>query len=110
MKYIKLIIFFVLLNTSAFSKVLDQAIVIIENDVITQTEYQKRLRFILNQYQLSGQQPPQDKEAFYKQSELSLCDAYDYASSVMVENMLKFDAKEGIDAFIDKRYPNWEDK
>ncbi len=67
MKYIKLIIFFVLLNTSAFSKVLDQAIVIIENDVITQTEYQKRLRFILNQYQLSGQKPPQDKEAFYKQ-------------------------------------------
>ena len=29
------------------------------------------------------------KEAFYKQSEMSLCDAYDYASSVMVENMLK---------------------
>ena len=43
MKYIKLIIFFVLFNTNAFSKILDQAIVIIENDVITQTEYQKRL-------------------------------------------------------------------
>ena len=67
MKYIKLIIFFVLFNTTAFSKILDQAIVIIENDVITQIEYQKRLRFILNQYQLTGQQPPQDKEAFYKQ-------------------------------------------
>ena len=67
MKYIKLIIFFVLFNTAAFSKILDQAIVIVENDVITQIEYQKRLRFILNQYQLTGQQPPQDKEAFYKQ-------------------------------------------
>ena len=67
MKYIKLIIFFVLFNTAAFSKILDQAIVIVENDVITQIEYQKRLRFILNQYQLNGQQPPQDKEAFYKQ-------------------------------------------
>ena len=50
------------------------------------------------------------KEAFYKQSELSLCDAYDYASSVMVENMLKKDAEEGIDAFINKRVPHWEDK
>ena len=50
------------------------------------------------------------KEAFYKQSEMSLCDAYDYASSVMVENMLKKDAEEGIDAFINKRIPHWEDK
>ena len=50
------------------------------------------------------------KGAFYKQSEMSLCDAYDYASSVMVENMLKKDAEEGIDAFINKRIPHWEDK
>ena len=50
------------------------------------------------------------KGAFYKQSEMSLCDAYDYASSVMVENMLKKDAEEGIDAFINKRVPHWEDK
>ena len=41
---------------------------------------------------------------------MSLCDAYDYASSVMVENMLKKDAKEGIDAFINKSEPHWEDK
>ena len=49
------------------------------------------------------------KEAFYKQSEMSLCDAYNYASSVMVENMLKKDAEEGIDAFINKRVPHWKD-
>ena len=67
MKFKLLIIFFLLFNTVAFSKILDQAIVIIENDVITQTEYQKKLRFILNQYQLTGSQPPQDMEAFYKQ-------------------------------------------
>ena len=67
MKFKLLIIFFLLFNTIAFSKILDQAIVIIENDVITQTEYQKKLRFILNQYQLTGSQPPQDMEAFYKQ-------------------------------------------
>ena len=67
MKFKLLIIFFLLFNAVAFSKILDQAIVIIENDVITQTEYQKKLRFILNQYQLTGSQPPQDMEAFYKQ-------------------------------------------
>ena len=50
------------------------------------------------------------KEAFYKQWDMKLSDAYDYASKVMVQNMLKLDAKEGIDAFIDKREPNWKDK
>ena len=50
------------------------------------------------------------KEAFYKQINMTLSDAYDYASNVMVENMLKLDAKEGIEAFINKRKPNWKDK
>ena len=50
------------------------------------------------------------KEAFYKQIDMTLSEAYDYASNVMVENMLKFDAEEGIDAFINKRNPNWQDK
>ncbi len=50
------------------------------------------------------------KEAFYKQIDMTLSEAYDYASSVMVENMLKLDAEEGIDAFINKRNPNWHDK
>ena len=50
------------------------------------------------------------KEAFYKQLDMKLSDAYDYASKVMVQNMLKLDAKEGINAFIDKREPKWKDK
>ena len=50
------------------------------------------------------------KEAFYKQNNMNLSDAYDYASNVMVENMLKLDAEEGIEAFINKRKPNWQDK
>ena len=50
------------------------------------------------------------KEAFYKQIDMKLSDAYDYASKIMVQNMLKLDAKEGIDAFIDKREPSWKDK
>jgi enoyl-CoA hydratase/carnithine racemase len=47
------------------------------------------------------------KEAFYRQAEMGLADAYDYASRVMVENMLAKDAQEGIGAFIDKRKPEW---
>jgi enoyl-CoA hydratase/carnithine racemase len=47
------------------------------------------------------------KAAFYRQAELSLEDAYAYASDVMVRNMLARDAAEGIDAFLDKRVPVW---
>jgi enoyl-CoA hydratase/carnithine racemase len=50
------------------------------------------------------------KEAFYKQLDMTLSKAYDYASNVMVKNMLKLDAEEGIDAFINKRAPSWQDK
>jgi len=47
------------------------------------------------------------KEAFYRQIELGLEDAYAYASDVMTRNMLARDAEEGIDAFIEKRKPTW---
>jgi len=50
------------------------------------------------------------KEAFYRQLEMSLADAYAYASNTMVENMLARDAEEGIGAFIDKRQPKWQDR
>jgi len=50
------------------------------------------------------------KEAFYRQLEMPLADAYRYASEVMVENMLARDAAEGIGAFIEKREPSWEDR
>ncbi|MCD9149238.1 enoyl-CoA hydratase [Pseudophaeobacter flagellatus] len=49
------------------------------------------------------------KRAFYAQCEMTLADAYDYASSVMVDNMLAQDAREGINAFIEKRAPLWQD-
>jgi len=48
------------------------------------------------------------KEAFYRQLDMPLAQGYDYASRVMTENMLARDAEEGIDAFIEKRDPNWE--
>jgi enoyl-CoA hydratase/carnithine racemase len=47
------------------------------------------------------------KEAFYRQLEMDLDEAYAYASEVMTANMLAADAAEGIDAFIAKRPPNW---
>ncbi len=50
------------------------------------------------------------KEAFYRQLEMGLSDAYAYTAQVMVENMLARDAEEGICAFIDKRAPRWEDR
>ncbi|MEQ9490664.1 MAG: enoyl-CoA hydratase [Alphaproteobacteria bacterium] len=50
------------------------------------------------------------KRAFYEQREMALADAYDYASNVMVENMLTLDAEEGIGAFIEKRAPQWTDR
>jgi len=50
------------------------------------------------------------KEAFYRQIEMPLDEAYSYTAEVMVENMLARDAEEGIGAFIDKRQPKWEDR
>jgi enoyl-CoA hydratase/carnithine racemase len=47
------------------------------------------------------------KQAFQHQLELSLSNAYDYVSEVMVQNMLHAEAKEGIGAFLDKRPPKW---
>lgn len=47
------------------------------------------------------------KEAFYRQIEMPLVEAYDYAAKVMVENMLLGEAREGIGAFVEKRPPDW---
>ena len=48
------------------------------------------------------------KEAFYRQLEMGLDDAYKYTSKVMTINMLKQDAQEGINAFLNNRDPNWK--
>ena len=50
------------------------------------------------------------KEAFYKQLEMPLDEAYKYTSEVMSKNMMALDAKEGISAFLEKRIPNWKNK
>jgi enoyl-CoA hydratase/carnithine racemase len=50
------------------------------------------------------------KEAFYRQIEMDLAAAYDYAVRVMTENMMARDADEGISAFIEKRAATWHDR
>ncbi len=50
------------------------------------------------------------KKAFYAQAEMDLSKAYQYTSKTMTDNLLKHDAKEGIDAFIEKRSPDWKDQ
>ena len=58
----------------------------------------------------SGMTVKTGKKAFYRQREMSLAEAYEYASNVMVDNLLERDAAEGIDAFIEKRSPRWSQK
>jgi enoyl-CoA hydratase/carnithine racemase len=50
------------------------------------------------------------KDAFYRQLEMGIADAYDHATEVMVKNMMARDAEEGISAFVEKRQPTWEDR
>ncbi|HTO30139.1 MAG TPA: enoyl-CoA hydratase [Pararhizobium sp.] len=48
------------------------------------------------------------KQAFYRQASMGITEAYDFATGVMVENMLKSDAEEGIGAVLSKRTPEWK--
>ena len=50
------------------------------------------------------------KKGFYKQLEMPLEKAYDYTSKMMTLNMNSYDAKEGINAFVEKRKPSWKNK
>ena len=47
------------------------------------------------------------KDMFYKQLDMDLAEAYDYAGKVMTCNMMADDVREGIDAFIEKRHAVW---
>ncbi len=49
------------------------------------------------------------KETFYRQLEIPVSEAYDFAARIMVDNMLRRDAEEGIGAFLEKRQPRWPD-
>ncbi|SMO42327.1 enoyl-CoA hydratase [Ruegeria faecimaris] len=47
------------------------------------------------------------KQAFYRQLDMPLDQAYSYTGEVMAQNMMHRDTEEGISAFIGKRDPNW---
>lgn len=49
------------------------------------------------------------KAAFYRQLEMPLEEAYNYAAGIMVMNMMDENAREGIGAFLEKRSPDWKD-
>ena len=48
------------------------------------------------------------KEGFYRQLDMDPEDAYSYTSDVMARNMTSPDAQEGVDAFLQKRKPEWK--
>jgi enoyl-CoA hydratase/carnithine racemase len=48
------------------------------------------------------------KAAFYAQADLGTEEAYELATDAMVDGLLHEDSKEGIDAFLKKRRPNWK--
>lgn len=48
------------------------------------------------------------KTAFYQQLEMGISDAYALAGAKMARNMMDRDAAEGIDAFVEKREPVWD--
>lgn len=48
------------------------------------------------------------KQTYYAQAGLPLAEAYRVAGKAMAENMLAADAAEGIDAFLTKRPPVWD--
>jgi len=50
------------------------------------------------------------KEAFYRQLEMPIEEAYSFAAKTMVDSMLTADAEEGIGAFLDKRMPVWPEE
>jgi enoyl-CoA hydratase/carnithine racemase len=76
---------------------------------------QQYLRQVVDKYaSVIASKSPQalkiGKQAFYRQAEMPLTEAYDYAVGVMVENMLARDAEEGIGAFLGKRMPEWKEE
>jgi enoyl-CoA hydratase/carnithine racemase len=49
------------------------------------------------------------KIAFYEQLDRALPEAYEHASAVMAANAVAPDSREGIEAFLSKREPHWQE-
>ncbi|MBF96608.1 MAG: Enoyl-CoA-hydratase [Alphaproteobacteria bacterium MarineAlpha9_Bin4] len=78
------------------------------NIITNKKQFQKQIDIITNKLQKKSFQSIKiGKVAFYNQLEMDLGKAYNYTSQVMTKNMQVKDAKEGIEAFVKKRTPNW---
>ncbi len=81
------------------------------NHVVTSAELDRATRELAQQIaNKPGPTVAVGKEAFYKQLQLPIDEAYGYTAKVMTENMMAADAKEGIGAFVEKREPKWSDR
>ena len=83
---------------------------LINNNVPSENLVQETLKLAKKVSSKSSMTLKIGKQAFYVQSSLDLSEAYKFTSQVMLDNILKDDAKEGIEAFINKRDPEWKDK
>jgi len=68
------------------------------------------LQYARNIAKKSSQTIKVGKQAFYKQADMNLADAYAHAAEVMALNLLDHDAEEGIGAFLESRKPEWRDE
>ncbi len=50
------------------------------------------------------------KQAFYRQIDLPQAQAYEAMAETMATNAVTCDAQEGMQAFVDKRKPEWRNK
>lgn len=79
------------------------------NDAVPEAELDARVRALTAEILAKSPSAIRyGKRMFYKQKQMALADAYDYAGDVMARNMMEADACEGIDAFLEKRAPRWQ--
>lgn len=79
------------------------------NDAVPETELDARVRALAGDILAKSPSAIRyGKRMFYKQRQMALADAYEYAGDVMARNMMEADASEGIDAFLQKRPPRWQ--
>ncbi len=79
------------------------------NEVVSEGDLQQETRILAEKIKAKSSLAIRlGKEMFYKQLPLDLSAAYAYAGEIMAGNMDSEDAREGIDAFIEKRQPVWK--
>ncbi|BBB25721.1 enoyl-CoA hydratase [Amphritea japonica] len=79
------------------------------NWVVDDEHLEKKTREVADKISASSRKAISiGKQAYVRQIEKPLNEAYTECSRVMTENMMTHDAGEGIDAFINKRKPNWQ--